>query len=124
MAKPRCSARIASCLAAMGLLASSTVEAADLKNGACPPYTSVRADAHAEGEKVLWVGRTVNNTDIVVLVSAGGRTFTILEKVERGNPDGAACILSRGTSNRMAAAWLGRQMPAPSPVAPRSAKAI
>ena len=89
-------------------LASTTALSGGLEP-TCQPYTEARAALGAEGEKVLWSGRTNQDIDIIVLVQSDGQTFTILEKEDRLDPNGETCLLFHGTANKLAPAF---QLPA------------
>lgn len=100
--------------AAAVILSLHSAAQAGAPEPACQPYTAARAQLGIEGEKVLWSGRTDTDTDIVVLVQPDGHTFTILEKQDRDNPNGEACLIFRGTTNKLAPAF--QPTPAAAPV--------
>jgi hypothetical protein len=85
---------------------------------ACQPYSEIRAQVGMEREKVLWAGRSADDTDIIVLVSADLTSFTVLEKDDRTDPHGEACLVLRGTTSKIAPAFQQQPAEAPLPVSP------
>lgn len=91
--------------ATAALALASTSALAGSPDPACQPYLELRAQLDVEGEKVLWAGRSDQDSDIVVLTQADGHSFTIVEKQDRTDPNGEACMIHRGSTGIIAPAF-------------------
>jgi hypothetical protein len=111
-------------LAATAAMAVIGVAQAASPNPECQPWLDMRAAVGNELERVLWSGRLEDGSEILITVrldEAGGYgdTFTVVTKQDRTQVNAEACMLMRGTTNRLSETFGGPPGPPPAPaVAP------